>query len=609
MVSPLTPALSPLRGEGARQAVLFQATLRAASPAFWLLMQSSREGSERGEGLLYLDARPARTPSPLNGERAGVRGEMARCAPPSRVFDNGSWVTVNWLLAFLGAMLFICTARASIDIVPLQQRLNQGQALEVRKELDQALSSSPENPHLLYNRAVASYAAGLYEEALLDLDLVESARPRSLANKARFQKGNAEFRLGLNTSTNDLEATISRWKQSVASYESALKEQPNHAEARRNQETVRKLLKDLLMKTAKENLERGQQMNQPADRRIPQLRSAMEQFHDVTQMEPQDQEAKDGEQQAKDLLAKALDEEGTRKTLANQMVMPAPNEPMMMRPDVKQIQEGVNMLEDATALKPEDKQIAQHLEEGRERLANALTLQAQIYLAIEPRIPRVDDKLGILRMALENVEKALEQKPDHQQAKQVMEQVKQRLAQLHEQQGDQMDQRSENAPLEQQAQDLSTALDHFQQASALQPQQQQLPQKAKKTQEKLEQALEQLGDKLMKKPGDGESLDEEAMRLQGAEQALNELQGLKPSKKTGEKAQQVSEELGKVRQKLGEKGQPEIPQPGGPGQPPMPTQPQNDPQSMPMDAPPKLDTPGAKGPYQSPAMNRNLRDY
>ena len=92
--------------------------------------------------------------------------------------DKLSWMLrANWLLAFLGAMLFICTARASIDIVPLQQRLNQGQALEVRKELDQALSASPQNPHLLYNRAVASYAAGLYEEALLDLDLVESARP------------------------------------------------------------------------------------------------------------------------------------------------------------------------------------------------------------------------------------------------------------------------------------------------------------------------------------------------------------------------------------------------------------------------------------------------
>ena len=31
-----------------------------------------------------------RAPSPLNGERAGVRGEMARGAPPSQSFENGS---------------------------------------------------------------------------------------------------------------------------------------------------------------------------------------------------------------------------------------------------------------------------------------------------------------------------------------------------------------------------------------------------------------------------------------------------------------------------------------------------------------------------------------
>lgn len=506
-------------------------------------------------------------------------------------------------------VLVAATCRAGLDIAPLQQRLNQGQALEVRAEFERALTNAPTNPHLLYNRAIASYAAGLYEEALLDLDLVESARPRALANKARFQKGNAEFRLGLNTSTNDIEATISRWKQSVSSYDSVLKVQPDHADAKKNQDTVRKLLIDLEKKTAQQNLERGQQRNQPTEKRIQQLRSAMEQFHDVTEMAPADQEAKDGEQKAKDLLAQVLDEEGTRKTMANQMVMPAPNEPMIMRPDVKQVQEGVNMLEDAHALKPEDKQIEQHLDQGRERLANALTMQAQMYMAIEPRIPRVDDKLGILRMAMEQVEKALEQKPNHQQAQETLEQIKQRLAQLHEQQGDQLAQQSENAPLEQQAQNLSTALDHFQQASALQPQQQQLPQKARQTQERLEQALEQLGDKLMKSPKDGESLDEQAMRLQGAEQALNELQSLKPSQKTAQKAQQVGEQLAEVRRQLGEKGQPELPQPGGPGQPPMPTQPQNDPQAMPMDSPPKLDTPGVKGPYQSPAMNRNLRDY
>ena len=46
-----TGAGSPLRGEGARQAVLFQVTFCAASVAFWRLMQRSREGNKRGDWL------------------------------------------------------------------------------------------------------------------------------------------------------------------------------------------------------------------------------------------------------------------------------------------------------------------------------------------------------------------------------------------------------------------------------------------------------------------------------------------------------------------------------------------------------------------------------
>ena len=523
-----------------------------------------------------------------------------------------------WFAVF-GFALLLAASRslAVVDVPALQQQLTQGRTAEVRQELDRELAKDPENPHLLYNRAVTAYAEGRFEEALLDLDLVESSRSRSLVARARFQKGNADFRLGLNARTNDVEAAISRWKQSVASYDALLKENPEHQDAQDNREKVRKLLLETLLKRAEENLQKGRQQPQPAEQRIPSLRNAMEQFHDAGEMKPegqQAQEAKAGEEKAKDLLAQALAEEGTRKTLANNMVMPRPNEPPVMRPDVAQIQEGVNMLEDANSLKPNDPNIAQQLDQGRERLANALALQALTYKNIEPQIPRVDDKLGLLRMGLEMTEKALEQKPNHALAQQVQEQIKQRLAQIHEQRGDELSQQSQNAELEQQAQQLSEALDHFQQASGLQPQQPQLPKKAEQTQKKLEQALEQLGDKLMQKPGGEESLEAEATRLEGAEQALNELQSLKPSKQTAEKAQQVGEQLGGVRQKMAQRGKKpgekegeessqgeSGKQPGGP--------PQNNLQSLPMDAPPRLDTPGMKGPYQSPAMNRNLRDY
>lgn len=530
----------------------------------------------------------------------------------------------SWLrFAALAVLLVLgAFARAGVDVPRLQQQLTNGQAAAVRAELDRELAARPDQPHLLYNRAVAAYAEGRFEDALLDLDVVENSRSRALVAKARFQKGNADFRLGLAASTNDLDAAISRWKQSVANYDALLQDTPGHTDAQKNRDKVRKLLIDTLLKRAQENLQKGTPPAQPADQRIQNLRSAMEQFHDASEMkpaEPQAQEAAAGEQKAKDLLAQALADEGTRKTMANNMVMPRPNEPMVMQPDVPQIREGVNMLEDAAALKPNDQNIAQQLDQGRQRLADALARQALTYKAIEPQIPRVDDKLGLLRMGLELTDKALEQKPNHQQAKQVQEQIKQRLAEIHEQRGDQLEQQSQNADLEQQAQQLSEALDHFQQASGLQPQQPQLPKKAEKTQQRLEQALEQLGDKLMKKPGEQESPEAEVTRLEGAEQALNELQSLKPSDKTAQKAQQVGEQLGQARQKMAQRGEePGGKEPGGkedgdngkgesgkkPNGPP-----QNNLQSMPMDAPPRLDTPGVKGPYQSPAMNRNLRDY
>jgi hypothetical protein len=71
----LTPALSPLRGEGARLASRVESTSRAALAAF---PQDENAGTR--QRTQALPRASAATPSPLNGERAGVRGEnVARC--------------------------------------------------------------------------------------------------------------------------------------------------------------------------------------------------------------------------------------------------------------------------------------------------------------------------------------------------------------------------------------------------------------------------------------------------------------------------------------------------------------------------------------------------
>jgi tetratricopeptide (TPR) repeat protein len=266
------------------------------------------------------------------------------------------------------------------------------------------------------------------------------------------------------------------------------------------------------------------------------------------------------------------------------------------------------MLEDAKDLQPRDPNIAKQLEAGRQRLADALVQQAQMYQAVELRMTRNDEKQAILRLAMEGLNRALEQVPEHQKAKDTLEQVKQRLAQLHEQQGDQLAQQAEQGNLEQQTQDLSQALDHFQQAGELQPQQPQLQQKAQRTQKKLEGALQKLADQMMSQQP-GESMEEQAARLESALQALNELQGLKPSPKTGEQARQVGGMLEALRQMMASGSKPggRKPNPNGPPQPTGTND--TDMVVTPMDAPPRLDTPGARGRYRSSALNRSLRDY
>jgi hypothetical protein len=83
--SPLTPALTPLRGEGEPTRVRSDPThslSRSASPAH-------RRASPCAATDLLPAETPRRAPSPLNGERAGVRGEESKApSPPARTAAN-----------------------------------------------------------------------------------------------------------------------------------------------------------------------------------------------------------------------------------------------------------------------------------------------------------------------------------------------------------------------------------------------------------------------------------------------------------------------------------------------------------------------------------------
>lgn len=492
------------------------------------------------------------------------------------------------------------------DIRPLQELMNQGKAQEAVDKLSALLEKYPDNARLLYDLGVAAYAAGKFEDALIALDRAEQLGGSGIANKVKFQKGNAEFRIGSASRTANLDETVARWKESLHHFADALKVSEDPL-ARRNFEFVRRQLLDLLMADAKRNMEASKDpVNSPLQK-IDKLRNAFEKYSDAKEIAPSDPDANAGESEARDQLANALAREGTRKSQSTRLVSPKPTEAPIPRPDYKEIEEGVAMLEDAVQLKPKDEGFKQALEDAKRRLADALTFHARTLMLQEQQMPWPNEKLAVLRMAREQVEKALDKVPDHQPAKDTLEAIKQRLADVMEERADELVQQSEQANLEQQTQALGQSLDFYQQASELKPKEARLPQKAAATQEKLEKALSKLADKLSQDPQGKESLESKAARLEGAEQALDELQGLKPSKETGDKAAEVGKKLDEVRQKLSEQAQKgQSQQPGG-KQPQMAQgEPQN--QGVPIDAPPRINTPAQKGRWSSKEMMKK-QDY
>src|SRR5262245_41074534 len=74
--SPLTPALSPLRGEGVAAHARFKWASVVPRPVH--LRRRAHPAPERGGGF-HSAIGVHRAPSPLNGERAGVRGERKTC--------------------------------------------------------------------------------------------------------------------------------------------------------------------------------------------------------------------------------------------------------------------------------------------------------------------------------------------------------------------------------------------------------------------------------------------------------------------------------------------------------------------------------------------------
>jgi Ca-activated chloride channel homolog len=187
--------------------------------------------------------------------------------------------------AAVAAVLLLCACNVFGSVNDALKDYQRGQFSKARSEFERLARKSPDDVRLRYNAGAAAFGDEDYETALKHFNASLSSPDLKLQEQSYYNLGNAHFRLG--EKTDDAKNKQQQWEQATRQYETALKLDPNDADAKFNLELVKKKLEEL-----KQQQQQQQQQNKQ-DQQKDQNKD------DQQQQQQQDQQKKD-EQQKQD---------------------------------------------------------------------------------------------------------------------------------------------------------------------------------------------------------------------------------------------------------------------------------------------------------------------
>ncbi len=126
---------------------------------------------------------------------------------------------------------------------------------------DQRLKKDQQDPVLLFNRGDVAYKEKKYQQAVSLFNQVLASHDLDLQARAYYNRGNAQYRLGEAALKTDPGQAMELWQEALKSYASSLKLKKDDADARHNQELVKKRLAELRRKQ-KQKKRNNQQKNE-----------------------------------------------------------------------------------------------------------------------------------------------------------------------------------------------------------------------------------------------------------------------------------------------------------------------------------------------------------
>jgi Ca-activated chloride channel family protein len=199
-------------------------------------------------------------------------------------------VTAKATLAAMILLMAITTATASP--ARAYRDYKKGNFKESQEEYTRELEKKPDDPKLNYNAGAAAYRAGEYDAAAKAFNNATKAPELDLQEMAYYNLGNANYRLGTGQPAPDKKMAL--WHEAVQNFESALKLNPQDADAQFNRDLVKQELEKLKQQQKQKNQDKNDNKDQNKDDKNQNDKDQQKQNKDESQdKKDQNQEKQD----------------------------------------------------------------------------------------------------------------------------------------------------------------------------------------------------------------------------------------------------------------------------------------------------------------------------
>jgi hypothetical protein len=460
-------------------------------------------------------------------------------------------------------VLLTTALSASADLREARQLLprDAGAAAEHLRGL---LATKPDDLWLIYNAAVAAYAARDYTRADEEWQrLAALPLPDDLREQVWLQIGNVSYRLVQPQIESEPVVVVPRLEQSREALRVALSANKKNKIAAQNLVFIEKELERVYARLA-QRLAQEARKEPSIPKAIEKLEAALTYAQQAQALNPKDAQRETERKEIgkalaekHDQLAAQHEQTADQRNLTNQWE----------RQNAEQeLQKALENFQQAQSVVPED-QVAQTGEKRIEQkladlLAKAGRIEQRAGEAATKNNP--EEAVEKFQQALDDFQQALAHVPEHRDAQAGEQEVRRQLEQLHLDQGDRQaergEQQAERNP-ESAAQNLLGALSHFEQARGLNPENPEIPPRIERVASQLPPLLDRLGQEEQQRAEvaeQGKAIERAVGHLEKAETSFNKAQQIAPNDEPARRGQrEVQAALARLRQQLAQRNQPQ----------------------------------------------------